>query len=324
MATSIQKIAIVGVTGTIGAFLTSALLAKKRFTITAISRNDSKAIIPASIEVARVDYDDHNSIVNALKGHDALIITTSVWAPSDTSAKLIKAAAAAGVPWILPNEYGMYNTDQAAEDTIGTGKKEDRELIESLGVSSWIGISCGFWYEHSLSNGELYGIDINERRVTFFDDGTQRLNTSTWLQVGRAVAELLSLPVHTSDETRTEVTLSSYRNNMVYVSSFAVSQKDMFESVKRVTGTTDDEWDVTSESAKQRYGDACESMKTGDRAAFGRKLYTRYFYEDAGLFEKLHGLDNEKLGLPEESLDEFTKEAVKLAQSGFWEKYGQH
>ncbi|KAJ8110578.1 hypothetical protein OPT61_g6619 [Boeremia exigua] len=322
MVPSIQHIAIVGVTGTVGTYLTQALLARSRFTVTAISRRDSEAKIPVGVKVARVDYDDHKSIVDALKGHDALIITTSVWAPKDTSSKLIKAAADAGVPWILPNEFGMHSTDEAMRDTIGLSKKEDIELIESLGISSWVGISCGFWYEHSLSNGELYGIDINKRKVTFFDDGTQKLNTSTWLQVGRAVAALLSLPVVASKDQSTQLTLSTYRNRMVYVSSFAVSQRDMFESVKRVTGTTDGDWAIASEPAKQRYKDACDSLKSGDRVAFGRKLYTRYFYEDAGLFEKLHGLDNERLGLPRENFDTFTREAVKLAQCGYWDKYG--
>ncbi|KAH6639054.1 hypothetical protein C7974DRAFT_125601 [Boeremia exigua] len=323
MASSIHKIAIVGVTGTIGTYITQALTAKNRFAITAISRHDSKAEIPANVQIARVDYSDHKSITEALKGHAALIITTSVWAPKDTSAKLIKAAADAGVSWILPNEFGMYNTDEAAQDTIGSGKREDRELIESLGVSSWIGISCGFWYEHSLSNGELYGIDTNKRKVTFFDDGTQKLNTSTWLQVGRAVAALMSLPIGVDNETDARTTLSSYRNSMVYVSSFGVSQQDMFESVKRVTDTTNDDWKITSEPAKERYETACENLKKGDRTAFARKLYARYFYEDAGLFEKSHRLDNERLGLPQEDLDVFTKEAIELAQTEFWAKYGQ-
>ncbi|KAJ4373694.1 hypothetical protein N0V86_007837 [Didymella sp. IMI 355093] len=323
MASSINNIAVVGVTGNIGTYITRALLAKNRFSITAISRPDSKAEFPSKIKVARVDYGDHSSMVEALRGHDALVITTSVWAPKDTSEKLIKAAAAAGVPWILPNEFGMSNTEEAANETIGPGKKQDRDLIESLGVSSWIGISCGFWYEHSLSspNGELYGIDLKNRKATFFDEGSQRLNTSTWQQVGRAVAAILSLPV---EQQHAVITLSTYRNRMVYVASFAVSQREMLESAKRVTGTTDEDWTITYEPAKQRYQDACESLKKGDRIAFGRKLYTRYFYEDAGLFEKLHGLDNEKLDLPKEELDEATKAALKLAQDGYWAKYGQH
>ncbi|KAF3009604.1 hypothetical protein E8E13_006836 [Curvularia kusanoi] len=315
MTSPIQKIAIVGVTGTIGTYLTQALLSKRRFSITAITRHDSKAEIPSDVQVAHVDYNDHNSLTEALGGHDALIITVSVWAPKDTSAKLIKAAAAAGVPWILPNDFGMATTDEAARDTFGMSKKEDRDLIESLGVSSWISIVCGFWYEHSLSNGELFGIDIENRKVTFFDDGSQKLNTSTWVQVGRATAAVLSLP---------EDALDAYRNRMAYTSSFAINQKEMFESAKRITGTSDSDWKITSEPARQRYKDACERLEKGDRVAFGRKLYTRFFYEDAGLYEKWHGLDNEKLGLPEENLDEATKRALQIAKDGYWAKYGQH
>lgn len=162
---------------------------------------------------------------------------------------------------------------------------------------------------------------MQNRKATFFDDGTQRLNTSTWQQVGRAVAALLSLPI---DQQDAPATIGMYRNSMVYVSSFAVSQREMFESAKRVTRTSDEDWTIRSEPAKQRYEDACEALKKGERIAFGRKLYTRYFYEDAGLFEKLHGLDNERLGLPKEDLDEATKAALGLAQSGYWANYGQH
>lgn len=315
MSSPIRNIAIVGVSGTIGTHITTALLAKNRFKITAISRLNSKSETPPNVEAVRVDYDDHDSITEALRGHDALIITTSVWAPRDTSAKLIRAAAAANIPWILPNEFGMYNTDELSEETIGPGKKEDRELIESLGVSSWVGISCGFWYAHSLSNGQLFGIDIDNRNATFFDDGTQQLNTSTVALAGSAAAAVLCLSADALD---------AYRNRMVYVSSFTVSQKEMFESVKRVTGTTDADWNVATEPARQRYKAACELLKKGDHVAFGRKLYTRYFYEDAGLIEKMHGLDNTKLDLPKEDLDEATRDAVSLIKNQYWANYGQH
>jgi hypothetical protein len=49
-------------------------------------------------------------------------------------------------------------------------------------------------------------------------------------------------------------------------------------------------------------------------------LYTRYFIDDAGLFEKNHELENERLGLPMEDLDKATEAAVKLQESGWWEK----
>lgn len=115
-----------------------------------------------------------------------------------------------------------------------------------------------------------------------------------------------------------EGTLSEYRNKMVFVASFAVSQRDMWESVMCVTGTEEGEWKVT------RFEEAKERVKMGDRSAFWRILYMRYFYDDEGLFEKTHGLDNEKLGLEIEDLDEAMRRAIELVGTGYWEKYGKN
>ncbi|KAF2125294.1 NAD(P)-binding protein, partial [Dothidotthia symphoricarpi CBS 119687] len=289
----IKNIAIVGASGRIGKQIAKALLAKSSFEITAITQQGSNSVFFPGIRAVPIDYDDPSTIVEALKGQDALIITLSIFASKDTQAKLIRAAADAGVPYIMPNEFGMGNTTEAQLETVGPGKEKDRELIESLGVSSWIGLTCGFWYEHSLSGPGLYGIDIAKREVVFFDDGLQRLNTSTWAQVGRGVAELLSLPVLPQDEQDKSLTLSAYRNHMVYISSFAISQRDMFASLKRVTGTDDVDWTISSVPAKQRFLEAREKLKEGDRSAFGIFLYTRYFFpgEDAGFFEVSRGLD---------------------------------
>ncbi|KAF1945544.1 NAD(P)-binding protein [Clathrospora elynae] len=303
----LKNIAVVGASGNIGSYIVSALLAKRCFNVNAISRIESKATFANGVTVTKVDYNKPDTVVEALKGQDVLIITMSAFA-HDAQPKLIRAAADAGVPWVLPNEFGMYNTEEAQNDTIGSSKTKAKELIESLGVSSWLGVTCGFWYEYSLSGGS-YGIDVAKREAVFFDKGTQRLNTSTWPQVGRAVASLISLPVSSLD---------AYRNRMLYISSFALSQRDMLKAVQRATGTTDSDWKITSEPTKQRYADAKEKMKSGDHSAFVKALYTRYFIDEEGLYEKTHELANEKLGLPEEDLEEATKAAVELQKSGYW------
>lgn len=81
----------------------------------------------------------------------------SVTAAPDTSRKLIKAAAEAGVSWIIPNEWGSDASSSEVEDDlmIYGVKKADRDYIEELGVSSWIGIACGSWYEFSLGGGTV-------------------------------------------------------------------------------------------------------------------------------------------------------------------------
>ncbi|PSN75400.1 NAD(P)-binding protein [Corynespora cassiicola Philippines] len=322
MANYIRNIAIVGAGGQMGTFITSALIAKNRFKITAVSRQGSPNTFPESVHIARVDYSKPDTLVEALKGQDALICTMSVRAPREQPNQIVEAAAKAGVPWIIPNEWGSDGSNEQIEkDTlIGVPKRANRELIEKLGVSSWIGICCSFWYEYSLSGPGLYGFELAKREVTFFDEGTQRITTSTWAQTARAVAEILSLPTESDDKAA--LTLNSYRNRYAYISSFALTQREMFDVVKRVTGTSDVDWKIDSVPAKERFEKSSARVAAGDRSAFGHLLYSRYFFpgENAGWFELTKEMDNEKLGLPKEDLEEFTKEAIKLAESGYYVK----
>ncbi|KAF2021060.1 NAD(P)-binding protein [Aaosphaeria arxii CBS 175.79] len=317
----VENIAIVGAGGQIGKFIVDALLQKGKFKVTAISRQDSTNTPAPGVQIARVDYDQHESLVKALEGQDVLLITMSVGAPPDQQAKLVRAAADAGVPWVLPNEFGNdRSSEQAGRDAlIGPPKAAVRNLIESLGKSKWIGIACSFWYEYSLSWSHFYGFDIQKRHVLWYDDGLQKINTSTWPQTGRGVAELLSLPISKTEDGSESATLSDYANDFVRISSFAVNQRDMFESLKRVTKTTDSDWTFDSVPAKQIFEESVQQMEKGNHSAFGRRLYSRFFFpgENAGLYEVTSGLDNEKLGLPKEDLDEFTKKSVELAESNY-------
>ena len=80
------------------------LLKTGKHTVTAITRVDSESHLPEGIEVKKVDYSNPSSLVEALQGQDALIITMSVFAPQDQQAKLIQAAADAKVPCVLRND----------------------------------------------------------------------------------------------------------------------------------------------------------------------------------------------------------------------------
>ena len=272
------------------------------------------------MEVKKVNYDNPSSLVDALKGQEVLIITMAVTAPKDQQTKLIEAAAAANVPWVLPNEFGGDPTavEMQKDSLIGEGKAKYREHIEKLGKSSWIGIVCGFWYEYSLGGGSaLYGFDFKNRAVTFYDDGNTCLNTSTWPQCGRAVANLLSLKVLPDDANDKSACLSDFRNKCVYVSSFNISQKDMLDSVMRVTGTSLKDWKVSYEPVQERYKAGVEELRNGSRLGFGKLLYARSFYPDkGGNYEERKGLHNDLLGLPKDNLDEYTKIAAQRAEKG--------
>jgi len=129
------------------------------------------------------------------------------------------------------------------------------------------------------------------------------------------------LPILPEDENDKKPTISSWKNDFLRVGSFEISQKDMFDSVLRVTGAKENDWKVSYQSAKERYEEGKAMMQKGNMMGFGQLLYARAFYPDgAGNFGKKSGLDNEKLGLPKEDLDEATKFGIHLHESGFFEE----
>lgn len=74
---------------------------------------------------------------------------------------------------------------------------------------------------------------------------------------------------------------------------------------------------ITYEDSEERYKKAVQDLHDGDHNGFVRLLYTRVFYPNGGGdYETSKGLQNEILGLPEEDLDEATKEAIRLPLNG--------
>ena len=284
--------------------------------VTAITRAESTSTLPEGVIRRDVDYNDHESIVSALRGHDFLVISMSVFAP-DAQPKLIAAAKDAGVKWIMPNEYG---TDYERFPKVGEATKLGppavaiRQSIRAAGLN-FVSLACSFWYEFSLAGtAARYGFDFAKREVTFFDEGETKITTSTWLQCGRAVAALLSLPVLPLNEQDKQLTLSHFRNTSAFVGSFHVSQKDMFESVLRVTKTGEADWKVEYEDAEARYKRGGELFAQGKMEGYAMMLYARSFYKDSGM-EIQALLNNEELGLPREDFDEATRVAVEMAKA---------
>ncbi|KAJ3580313.1 hypothetical protein NPX13_g247 [Xylaria arbuscula] len=315
----IKKVAIVGANGTVGKYITQALLDGGKHEVTAVTRGGPD--MPEGVKVAQVSYDDPASLTKALEGQDALIITMGTQAPRDTQEKLIEAAAAANVPFVFPNAWGVESMHPTlGPDTLlGPPAMAVIKKTEELGKSAWIFFNTGFWYTHSLATASAYGFDLNNKTVTFFDEGTAKINNITWEKTGEAVQKLLSLPIES--EGGNGPTLSDYKNKQVYVSGWLLSQKDIFQSVLRVTGTKESDWTTKYEPAAQRYEEAKKRLFSGDGTAYTPLLYSRTYYDNGdGNFESRYKLDNEKLGLSQEtqeSLDAQTKIAIDLAASGY-------
>ncbi|KAF2858092.1 NAD(P)-binding protein [Piedraia hortae CBS 480.64] len=318
----IKNVAVIGAGGNSGTYMTKELLKTGKHTVTAITRAGSDSKLPEGIHrVAKVDYANPSSLLEALTGQDALVITLGTFVPPETDKNIIEAAVKAKVRFILPNEWAPDTANEGLRKDVGAfaGKEPIRKKIEAegKGVTSYIAVSTGFWFEWSLAIPAAFGFDFDKKAVTMFDDGETKINTSTWPQVGRAVAKLLSLPIQADGDPK--ACLDHYKNKQVYVSSFNISQKDMLAAAMRVTNTKKEDWKVSYESSKERYENGVNAMKEGDNMGFVRMMYTRVFYkDDSGNFEKTKGTINSVLGLPQENLDEATAEAIKRSQETQW------
>ena len=158
-----------------------------------------------------------------------------------------------------------------------------------------------------------FGIDIKNKKATFFDDGNAYLPLSTWDLCGQALSKLLSLPISGSD-----VCVDRWKNKPLYIASFHVTQRDILDSVHRVLGDTDADWTIEHDPSQERYIKALADLQTGDQSGYVRALYTRPFFPNGGGdYKTTRGLSNKELGLADESLDQATKDAVEMVQSGW-------
>ncbi|KAI1128299.1 NAD(P)-binding protein [Nemania abortiva] len=292
---TIRNVTLIGANGTVGAPILSALLATGHNT-TVLTRPGSSANFPSAVTVHVGDYNDENFVVPNLKGQDVLILALGYTA-HDVQIPLIKAAAKAGVPYIVPCEFGSDPTHSKmnAETHLMSTKAPYRKLIEDLGVSSWIGVVNNPWVEFSIRLG-LYGIDLKKKSAALYDDGNVKGNFTTLTRVGESLASLLALP---------DAELSKYKNEFVYFSSFYVSQRDFLASAMRATGTTEKDWSITSVSSDQVLQAAREP--SADITTRMMTLFALVFKEGYGGDYNSKVVDYGKLGLAPEDLDTLMK-----------------
>lgn len=109
--------------------MTAALLTTGKHTITALTRIDSKSKLPEGVISKVIDYEKPETLVDALKGQDALVITLSGFTPKEVQIKLIEAAGAAGVSWILPNEWSPDTANEALVKDVSVFQPKGKYIV---------------------------------------------------------------------------------------------------------------------------------------------------------------------------------------------------
>lgn len=126
--TAIKSVAVAGASGSLGNALVKALLAAE-FAVTALTRSDSTSTFPEGVKVARVDYNDVESLTSALRAQDALISALGLGS-MDYQEKMVDAAVAAGIKRLIPSEFGFdLDIPKARESPAAGGKRKIQDEI---------------------------------------------------------------------------------------------------------------------------------------------------------------------------------------------------
>ncbi|EXK43259.1 hypothetical protein FOXG_15380 [Fusarium oxysporum f. sp. lycopersici 4287] len=318
----IERVAIVGAGGRQGAQITEQLLKTGKHVITALTRIGSSSKFPDNVKTIPVDYEDEESISSALKDQQLLIITLAVNVDPEVHHRIVRAAGKADIRYIIPNIYAanVVIENQGSVDEFFPAAPPINLLkeIEHVGVSSWILLVGGVWFDYSLPSGELFmGFDIDNRKVTLFDEGEAKINTSTLAQFGRAAAAIASLKELPDNGNDMSPSLSQFQNKAVYLSSFYVSQKDILRSIQRVTNTADADWEIKYESSADRIENGKAMGRSGNIMGLVQAYYSFIFSPAGQELKTQDKLHNKLLGLPEEDLDEVVRACVEKGDSKF-------
>ena len=132
-----------------------AELVKAGFTVTALTRDASKAEakLPSEVAVKQVDYTSVDNLKEALAGQDAVVSVLGTMAVGGQT-PLADAAVAAGIKRFIPSEFGV-NTRKAIGKPIGNVLSAKIKFVDYLEEKakanpgfSWTGLSIGLFFDY--------------------------------------------------------------------------------------------------------------------------------------------------------------------------------
>ncbi|KAF4503065.1 2`-hydroxyisoflavone reductase [Fusarium agapanthi] len=296
----VRKVAVIGASGNVGKSAVKALL-QEGFQVTGLTRESSNSTPPQGISTIKTDYSEE-SLVEALKGHDAVVSTASGIAVGQIlpfQKLMVNAAIKAGVKVFVSSEFGIDTANPEAPKVIPFvhDKIDTLDYIKTKnGELSWIAIVSGAMFDWGLNIPGFGGFNVVARTATLYGGGGIAYEATNLDQVGRAIAKSLK---------NLEITC----NQHVYVNSFTVTQNDVLRALEKATGdkfqvshgTVDELWEGGTEQV--RNGNPMGALAQISGAIYGRGGVANYSVDK--------GLWNDKIGLPGENLEEFVEAYVR-------------
>lgn len=252
--------------------------------------------------VIPVDYTSLESLINALKGQDAVVSVLSA-AALDAQLRLLEAAVKAHVKRFIPSEFGSNTLVEKTralplfKNKIVVQDALEKEAASGGGLTYTL-IPTGPFLDWGISVGFL--INLKEKSVNLYDGGDRVFSATTLPTIGKVVVSVLKHP----DETK---------NRAVYVQDTAISLKHLTALGKKATGG--EGWTETVVSIDEVLDQAWAELKKPDP---NPAIFAIQFIK-AAVFGKGYGahyekLDNDLLGIPEFSDTQLQALVDRLAQ----------
>ncbi|SCO92404.1 uncharacterized protein FRV6_16532 [Fusarium oxysporum] len=310
---SLKNIVWIG-TGRISLPILEKVLATGGFNIKLLVRNPISAYpsLPSGLSsVHQVDYADHKSLVQHLRGQDAVLVFTSFVPGNGLDTKqiaLVNAAIDAGVKYFIPSEWAldtggiMGNASDKHGPTLPTDmvlapKRVTHNYLLCRAAEGKIRFAVvypGVMFELGFQTG-MFNFDFAARTACLPDNGINPFPASTLSTLSKVIISLFTNPYLIS-------------NRFYHIADGVLTQQDVFQVIEKESGVP---WTRTSYSTWGLRNSALENMQRG---IYGPKEHVESlatpFFGGLQVFTKV---DNEGLGVRFGDID-LREEVVRLAR----------
>ena len=241
------------------------------------------------------------SLTAALRGIDGLVSTVTGAATEDQTI-LIDAAIAAGVKRFIPSEYGSCTTSPKLENfPVYAPMFKIRQYLQEkakAGTLTWTVLACGGFLEFLFAGPIL--LDFANHKATLFDEGDNRISSSSLPNVGKAIAGILK-------------NFETTKNKAVHTSEVILTQNKVLRIAEELR--PDIKWEFSKVQTSAIIKEGLDGVGAGDFSTpVIMKIVTGTAFAGdtyGGAFDKT---DNELLGVKELTEEDLKKlVAEKLA-----------
>ncbi|KAH1359733.1 hypothetical protein KXW29_007311 [Aspergillus fumigatus] len=243
-----KNIVLVGA-GNIGRIILRGLEDSSQFNITVLSRKESSAVFPDSVNVWKTDY-SKSDLEAAFTGQDVVISALGALGFTEQR-KLVDAAVQSGVKRFLPSEFSCNSQNGAVIELLPLFQQK-ADIIqylkskESTGLT-WTSLVTSLLFDWGLENGFL-GYDISSWTATIWDDGNKKFTLTNEGHLSKVVVSVLQRPNET-------------KNQILYIASVETSQNEILNAFETVTGC---KWSIIRTTTEEQVTEARMKLSKGD------------------------------------------------------------